>query len=80
LSQIEDRLQAVMRDVFDRPDIVVSPAMTAADVEEWDSLSHVNLVVAVEKEFGLHFTLAEIKPLKNVGEMMDLIRRKGIQD
>jgi len=80
MAQVDERLQMVMRDVFDRPDIVVSREMTAADVEEWDSLSHVNLVVAVEKEFGLHFTLAEIKPLKNVGEMLDLIRRKGVQD
>ncbi|HXC65129.1 MAG TPA: acyl carrier protein [bacterium] len=80
MALIEDRLQTVMRDVFDRPDIALSRAMTASDVEEWDSLSHVNLVVAVEKEFGLHFTLAEIKPLKNVGEMLDLIRRKGVQD
>jgi acyl carrier protein len=79
MDQIEERLQAVMRDVFDRPDIVVRREMTAADVEEWDSLTHVNLVVAAEKEFGLHFTLAEIRPLKNVGEMLDLIRRKGAQ-
>jgi acyl carrier protein len=49
---------------------------SAKDVEGWDSLSHINLVVALEKEFGLKFTLAELKPLKNVGEMEDLIRRK----
>lgn len=76
MESIEDRLIGVLRDVFDRPDLAYSAGLSAKDVEDWDSLSHVNLVVAVEKEFGLRFSLAEIKPLKDLGEMSALIHRK----
>ena len=76
MAEIEDRIQTVMRDIFDVPGLAVHRAMTAAEVDDWDSLSHINLLVAIEKEFGVKFTLAEVKPLKNVGEMIDLVRRK----
>jgi acyl carrier protein len=75
----QERLQAVFRDIFDDESIVIHRAMTAKDIEEWDSLTHINLVVATEKEFGLRFSLAEIKALKNVGEFQDLIERKLAQ-
>ena len=50
--------------------------MTASDVEDWDSLNHINLIVAVEREFKVKFTTAEVSGLKNVGDLMDLIGRK----
>lgn len=73
---IEERLQEIMRDVFDDPSITIRREMTAADVEGWDSLSHINLIVAIEKDFQLRFNLGEVKSLKNVGEMVDLLTKK----
>jgi acyl carrier protein len=66
----------VFRDVLENPDVVVSDTTTAADVPEWDSLSHVQLVVAIEKRFKLRFTAAEIQGFKNVGEMCGALARK----
>jgi acyl carrier protein len=75
-AMIEERLTKVFRDIFDDEKIVISREMTAADVEEWDSLSHINLLVAIEKEFSIAFSLGEVKNLKNVGGMIDLISEK----
>ncbi|MGP0068060.1 MAG: acyl carrier protein [Isosphaeraceae bacterium] len=69
LSKIND----VFHDVFDDDDLVVDRATTASDVEGWDSLMHVTLMVNVEKKFGLRFSSAEIASLKNVGELVDLV-------
>ena len=62
-----------MIDVFDVDDLEVTPQTTAEDVEEWDSLSHVRLVVAVERHFGLKFKNSEIEGLKTVGDLARLI-------
>ncbi len=70
-------LTEVFHDVFDDDSIVVTPELTASDVAEWDSLSHIRLVVAVEKKFGLKFSAAEVGRLKNVGEFVSLIRAKS---
>jgi acyl carrier protein len=69
-------MQRVMRDIFDDPALAISPATSATDVEGWDSLSHISLVVAMEKEFGVRFDLRELRSLKNVGEWDELIGRK----
>ncbi|MBR6307979.1 MAG: acyl carrier protein [Lachnospiraceae bacterium] len=71
-----EKLNEVFRDVFDDEEIVVNDATTANDIEDWDSLEHINLVVAVEKCFGIKFNMGEVAKLKNVGEMMDLILNK----
>ncbi len=73
---VQDRLQDVMRDLFDDDDIVVSAEMTAADVPDWDSLAHVRLIVQIEKEFKVRFASAEITGLENVGALMAVIERK----
>jgi acyl carrier protein len=73
---IEDRLTKVFRDVFDDDQITLRRDMTAADIDDWDSISHVNLLVAIESEFAVHFEIGEFKQLKNVGGMMDLIEAK----
>ena len=72
LSQFQD----IMRDVFDDDRLTVTRATTAADVPDWDSLTHISLIVAVEKRFGVRFTHPEIENLKNVGEFLDLLQAK----
>ena len=71
-----EKVQTIMRDVFDLPELQVTPALTAQDVEEWDSISHISLVVALEKEFSIRFALGELQSLQNVGEMLALIEKK----
>lgn len=74
LTQITD----IFRDVLDDDSIVLTPATTADDVEDWDSLTHIQLIVTIEKKFGFKFTTAEINGFKNVGEMVDaIIKKKG---
>lgn len=72
LSQVED----IFRDVLDNEEIVLTDATTANDVEDWDSLTHIQLIVAIEKHFGIKFTSKEILSWANVGEMVDCIASK----
>jgi len=74
--EIEDRLTAVFRDVMDDDSLELSDGLTAQDVEGWDSLNHINLVVAIERAFKIKFTTAEVSSLKNVGELAALIQKK----
>ena len=76
-NEIFERLNAVFRDVFDDEDITVADATNADDIEDWDSLSHINLVVAVEKEFGIKFSMGETQKMKNVGEMVNIIMERS---
>jgi acyl carrier protein len=75
-DEILRQVQAVMRDVFDNDDIVLTESTTAADVEGWDSLSHIQLIVAVEKHFNIRFTSKEILSWQNVGELAASIQAK----
>jgi len=75
-AEIRTRLTEIFRDVFDDESIVVHDAMTAADVDEWDSLNHINLVLAVERGFAVRFMTSEIGNLANVGEFIDLLKGK----
>ena len=72
-EEIYERLNSVFRDVFDDESIVVKPETTANDIEDWDSLEHINLVVAVEQEFGMKFNMNEVTTMKNVGDMVEII-------
>lgn len=74
-TEILHRVEEVFRDVLDNDEITLAEATTANDIEEWDSLTHVELVRAVEKAFGVRFTSAEILSWKNVGEMVDSVAR-----
>jgi acyl carrier protein len=75
-DDVLQQLNSIFRHVLDNEDIVLTSQTTAADVEGWDSLSHVQLVVAVEKHFKIKFTSKEIFSFKNVADMCDAIRRK----
>lgn len=70
------RVQDIMADTFDEDDLVVTPETTATDVEEWDSLSHIRLMVAIERAFGIKFSNAEIEGLENVGDLLKAIAAK----
>lgn len=72
-------LNEVFQDVFDDETITVTDTTTSEDIEDWDSLEHINLIAAVEQEFGMKFTMGQVVTMKNVGEMADIImsRIKG---
>ena len=72
-EEVYEALNEVFQDVFDDEDIQVNDATTAEDIEDWDSLEHINLVVAVEKKFKIKFNMGEVNAFKNVGEMVDII-------
>lgn len=74
--EIKERLQEIFRDVFDEEDLEIREDMSAKDIDDWDSLAQINLIVAIEKEFGVKFNLDEVSQLKNIGEMLELISKK----
>jgi len=76
-DEIVRRLTSVFRDVFDDETIQLSEEMTAKDIDTWDSLMHITLVVSVEKEFGVKLNAGEIGKLKNVGEMLSLLAERA---
>jgi len=75
-NDILKQFSTIFIDILDNDKIVILEATTANDVEEWDSLSHIQLVVAVEKHFNVRFTSKEIQGWNNVGEMIDSIINK----
>lgn len=75
-NQILAEVQEIFREVLDNEEIVLNDATTADDVEEWDSLTHIQLIVAIEKHFKIKFTSKEILSWQNVGEMIDCIATK----
>ena len=75
-TEILKKVQDVFREELELDDLVLTDETTADDVEEWDSLSHVQLVVALEKTFGIKFTSREILSWDNVGDLIDCIGKK----
>jgi acyl carrier protein len=76
-AQLYSKLTAVFREVFDEDELNLTSHTTADDVDGWDSLSHIRLVLAISKAFGVKFSASEIGNLKNVGEFADLIEKKA---
>jgi acyl carrier protein len=76
MSTIIEDLTAVFREVFDNNDIVLTPEMTANDIEGWDSFSHMNMIVAVEIKFKITFKQKEIYGFNNVGDLINSIQGK----
>jgi acyl carrier protein len=75
-QEIYDRLTVILRDVFDDDTLVATPELNAHDVKDWDSVSHITLVVAIEERFGIKFKTAELEKMKNVGQMVEQIEKK----
>ncbi len=73
---IKERLQGIFREVFEDDEIILTEEMTADDIEDWDSLTHIQLIEAIEEEFNIKFILQEITGLSNVGEFLEMVERK----
>lgn len=80
MDQVREEFQEVFRDVFEDPTLLVTEETTAEDVDGWDSLAHINLIIAIERQFRIKFATAEISRLKdddsNVGSIMALVAQK----
>jgi acyl carrier protein len=75
--QIYARLTQIFEDVFDEDSIKVTPELTAKDVDGWDSLTHIRLILTIEKAFKIKFSTSEIGKLENVGELVALIKARA---
>lgn len=76
MSEIIAQVNSIFKDVLDNDDVVITASSTANDVDEWDSLTHIQLVVAIEKHFKIRFSSGEIQNFKDVGEMCAAIKNK----
>ncbi len=72
-EEVFERLTGVFRTVFDDEEITLSETTTSKDIEDWDSFEHINLIVAVEKEFSIKVPMGKVTTMKDVGEMVDII-------
>lgn len=70
-----EKITIIFRDVFDNDDLSISPDMSSADIDGWDSLAQINLIVAMEKEFSVKFIIDDILKLQNIGDMANLIEK-----
>ena len=77
-SQISEKLQVIFREVLD-PTLVLSDDLDASKVPAWDSLNHITLIVEIEQKFGVELTTNELADLRNVGDMLTLLERKGVK-
>lgn len=75
MATVKEKLQDVFRHVFDMKNLEISDSMTANDIEEWDSLMHINLIIGIEKEFSIKLTVGELTQLRNVGDAIKLIEK-----
>ncbi|MBR6874451.1 MAG: acyl carrier protein [Ruminococcus sp.] len=76
-DDIFDRLELVFRDVFDDDSITLYEDTTADDIDDWDSIEHITLISAVEKEFGMRFSMGEVSGMKDVGEMVTILSQRA---
>ena len=73
-----EAVEQVFREVFENPELHINPAMTAAEVDNWDSFNHINLVVALEDRFAITLTTEEIASMANVGDLVKVLQAKGV--
>lgn len=73
-QEIVTRLTEIFKDVFDDDALVIKSNMTARDVANWDSLSHVRMILTVEKQFGIRFSSAAVGSISNAGELIEMIK------
>lgn len=75
-QQQTEQLTSIFREVFKDPSLILTPALSADDVERWDSLNHLTLIAMVEEKFGIKFKLKELVNMQHVGDLMTLIDSK----
>tara|TARA_B110000858_G_C17528044_1_gene347925 strand:- start:1 stop:246 length:246 start_codon:yes stop_codon:yes gene_type:complete len=75
-DEVFSGVQEIFRDIFDDTDLIINNLTNSEDIEDWDSLNHINLVSAIEKEFKIRFALGELMEIKDVGAMIDLMMFK----
>jgi acyl carrier protein len=76
MNNLLAEVQVIFRDVLDQPDLVLTRESNASTVDDWDSLSHINLIMAIERRYKIKFALGELKALENVGDLLDQITAK----
>ena len=76
MTDTRQRVQSILQDIFDDETIALRDDLTAAEVENWNSITHIDLIVKVEKEFRVRFTTVEVTSLKNAGQLVALVDRK----
>lgn len=77
MEKIYEILNGIFQDVFDDEELTVNAETNSDSIEDWDSLEHINLVVAIEKAFGMKFSMDEVTGMKNVGEMVEIIKQRA---
>lgn len=77
-QEVFERLNTIFQDEFEDETIHITEETTAGDIEAWDSLAHIGLMVAIEGEFGIKFTMGEVTSMKNVGEIADIILSRSV--
>ena len=75
-EEVLRKVNDILKDVLDKSDLVITDETTANDVDEWDSLNHINIISSIEDEFGIIFDMSEVVNFKNVGDMVDKILEK----
>jgi len=76
-NEILEKLTDIFRDVFDEEDMTITEETSAKDIEDWDSLMHISLIMAIENTFNMKFAMDEVVNLKNVGGIVDILAKKG---
>jgi len=78
-SQVADRMLCIVREVFDKEDLLYDDLLAVGKIEAWDNLGLIRVLRAVEKEFGMHFTSGDVDAVKNAGDMLEIVmqRRSG---
>jgi len=76
MNNLLEQLQPIFQDVLDQPNLTLTLKSSGQNVDGWDSLAHINIVSAIEREFKIRFALGELQDLKNVGDMIELMKAK----
>lgn len=79
-DSIYERLEQVFQNVFNDETIQLTPETTAEDLEGWDSIKHITLMVSIEQAFGVQFTSDELNSFQDVGDLADRLKKKDLQD
>ena len=75
-EDIMEKVNEIFRDVFDDEELIITDSTNSDDIEDWDSLEHISLIISMEKEFDMKFDIKEVNKLENVGQMVDMIKAK----